>query len=201
MKRILIAMLGLVMTSGCVTMPNNLSDLLSIPGNRASWLVDLLSKGDDSPDPDAEAVGESPVPADEIPADKITWLGPNISNWEIVERLSVTIHDTAITLNQDSSGNLGKRYIHGKWLSGNPWIFILQEDGTYFAATWEWLKHGQHTKEKSAVAGDHIKKAPAIPMDWKPTVGVKYGFAVSGLARDSNRNIEERTNIVLVKWK
>lgn len=202
MKKILIAMLGLMMTGGCVTMPNNLSDLFSIPGNRTSWLFDKLSGGSDDEDGlGAERVGESPVPADEIPADKINWLGPNISKWKIVERLSVTIHGKAIDLNQESSGKWGKRYIDGEWLSGNPWIFIPQEDGTYYAVTWEWLKYGQRTKAKSAVAGDHIKKAPAIPLDWKPTIGVEYGWAVSPLARGSHRTVKERTNIVLVTWK
>ena len=71
---------------------------------------------------------------------------------------------------------------NGDGLNGNPWIFVFQ-DGTWYAATWEWLRFGQTAKSMSSVAGDHIKKAPL--QDFHPVSGHVYGFMVSGLARDA----------------
>ena len=80
---------------------------------------------------------------------------------------------------------------------GNPWI-IVEYQGTWYAATWEWLRPGQECKSRSAVNGDHIKHEPL--RNWSPKSGERYWFMVSGLARSSHRNAEQRTNLVEVVW-
>ena len=51
---------------------------------------------------------------------------------------------------------------------------------------------------EEAVAVDHIKRSPLN--NFTPQSGVRYGFMVSGLARDSTRNVEERSNVVFITW-
>ena len=62
----------------------------------------------------------------------------------------------------------------------------------------EWLRTGQTTKSARSVNGDHIKVSPLNR--WAPRSGETYGFMVSGLARTEARNVQERTNVLMVRW-
>lgn len=158
----------------------------------------------DEPAPEPTAVptpGPTPVPTSsqpgtQVPADfsGVQWLHTNVSGWAVTSPLSVSFGNGLIRLDYDKAdvwpGN-------AEGLNGNPWIFVWQ-DNTWYAATWEWLRVGQTAKSMSSVAGDHIKKAPL--QDFHPVSGQLYGFMVSGLARDSQRNVLERTPVVMVRW-
>jgi hypothetical protein len=146
-------------------------------------------------------VGPTPVPppsdpSSQVPADfaGVTWLHTNVSGWAVTSPLSVSFGNGLIHLDYDKAdvwpGN-------SEGLNGNPWVFVWQ-DNQWYAATWEWLRVGQTAKQMSSVAGDHIKKAPL--QDFRPVSGTLYGFMVSGLARDAQRNVLERTPVVMVRW-
>ena len=157
-----------------------------------------------TPDPTSQPTpGPTPVPTSpsdpsaQVPANfaGVIWLHTNVSSWAVTSPLSVSFPNSSqIRLDYDKAdvwpGN-------GEGLNGNPWIFVYQ-DNQWYAATWEWLRVGQTVKNKSSVAGDHIKKAPL--QDFHPVSGTLYGFMVSGLARDSQRNVLERTPVVMVRW-
>ncbi len=156
-----------------------------------------------TPDPTAEPTpGPTPVPtapADpsaQVPPDfaGVVWLHTDVSDWAVTSPLSVSFGSGLIRLDYDKADVWPE---DERGLNGNPWIFVYQ-DGTWYAATWEWLRGGQTAKNMSSVAGDHIKKAPL--QDFSPVSGRLYGFMVSGLARDSTRNVLERTSVEMVRW-
>lgn len=147
----------------------------------------------------------SPAHAD-FPQDfnNVVWLHSDVSSWKETGVLrSVSTTSGSITLDYDKTNRWPGRTITASAggsisVNANPWIFVQKGD-TWYAATWEWLKTGQTTKSKAAVKGDHIKRAPLNT--FVPRQGEIYGFMVSGLARDSRRNVEERTNVVLFRWE
>lgn len=139
------------------------------------------------------------LPTPGLPSD-ITWLHTDVSGWKVTADLqSVSTTSSTISLPYDKakvwpSVTKGS----GTIVNANPWIMVKQ-DGKWYAATWEWFRPGQTSKSKSSVAGDHIKQSPL--KDFKPVVGETYYFMVSGLARDSTRNVEERSQWVKFIWQ
>lgn len=134
---------------------------------------------------------------------KVKWLHTDVSDWQVTGKLnSVKVGSDSITLDYNKAsfwpGVTITSSSNGQIsVNANPWIFVKQND-TWYAATFEWMKVGQTTKSKRSVNGDHIKRSPLDT--FVPKNGETYGFMVSGLARDSKRNIKERTNIVMYKW-
>lgn len=126
-------------------------------------------------------------------AEDVIWLHKKIVGWPITANLSVTIKNGRITLDYDKDTVWPAK----DGVNANPWV-IAEFDGFWYAATWEWLKHGQTVKETKSVAGSHIKKDPL--KKWVPKKGDKLGFMVSGLCRDAKRNVSERSNVVWVNW-
>ncbi|MDD5705135.1 MAG: hypothetical protein PHR35_04360 [Kiritimatiellae bacterium] len=143
----------------------------------------------------ASSGGSSGGSAGPINLGSVRWLHHNVSGWAQTANLSsVRISGGSITLNY----NKARVWPEVGGVNANPWIFV-NLDGTWYAATWEWLRFGQTTKAVTSVRGDHIKKAPLN--NFTPVSGETYGFMVSGLARDkSTRNVSERSNIVMVRW-
>lgn len=138
----------------------------------------------------------NPPSTDPIDLSKVEWLHTDVSKWKQTATLrSVSTGGGKIRLdyNKAHTWPVGKED-----LNANPWIFVKQ-DGKWLAATWEWMRKGQTSKSISAVAGDHIKKSELA--NFKPKTGETYGFMVSGLARDHHTNVQERTNVVMYKWK
>ncbi|MFZ3046256.1 MAG: hypothetical protein WA151_10100 [Desulfatirhabdiaceae bacterium] len=136
---------------------------------------------------------------DVVPADfgGVVWLHTNVSGWAQTGVLSsVTLTDSTITLNYNKA-NVWPQLSSSQDVNANPWIFV-NLDGVWYAATWEWLKTGQTVKAITSVSGSHIKMPPLDT--FMPVSGVSYGFMVSGLARDSSRNVYERTNLLMVTW-
>ena len=129
---------------------------------------------------------------------KLKWLHTNISDWPVTKKLrEVRVSATHITLDFEDPTSWPAYTTDGGVIMGNPWI-ILKYQGTWYAATWEWLRHGQTTKFRYAVNGDHIKKPPLN--NWSPVPGETYYFMAAGLSRFNERNVRERTSIVAIEW-
>ncbi len=132
----------------------------------------------------------------------VDWLHADVSGWTQTATLaSVSVSGGTICLDYDHANVWPIDVIgDGVEVVGNPWIFIYEDD-RWYGATWEWLRPGQTCKNASSVAGDHIKRAPFdAASGWTPTSGTTYWFMVSGLARASERNALERTNVVEFVW-
>ena len=141
----------------------------------------------------------TPVPEEPIPLDSVKWLHTDVSKWDRTSELkSVKFSGDKIILDHTKASEWPGKLLGTVELAGNPWIFV-NKDGKWYAATWEWLRYGQTIKGKSSVSGDHIKQAPLY--DFKPVIGDTYGFMVSGLARTGERNVKERSNVLMVEWK
>jgi len=138
--------------------------------------------------------------SDEIDLSKVNWLSANVSSWKVTTNLnSVSTTTSNITLSYDDV-NWASKDEGGTQVNANCWVFIPTSNG-WDAATWEFLKPNQEVKDKNAVAGDHIKISPYdASSGWKPTVGLEYGFMISGLCRAGLTNVSERSNIKLFKW-
>jgi len=151
-----------------------------------------------TPAPKQPVVEPTPGPVPPINLNTVTWLHSNVSSWKVTSTLkSVRITASHIVLDYDKTNVWpGKTHV-GANVNANPWIFVYRNN-RWYAATFEWMRVGQTAKGINSVNGDHIKKSPLH--DFKPIAGETYGFMVSGLARDATRNVQERTNIVMVKW-
>ena len=138
-----------------------------------------------------------PVAPVQVPANfaGVEWLHTDVSSWAQTAKLTVTLTSSSIVLNYDKA-NVWPA-IDG--VNANPWIFVPKENGQgWYAATFEWMRPGQTSKSINSVKGDHIKKAPL--QNFVPVPGVWYGFMVSGLCRDSKRNVYERSNVFMLQW-
>ena len=158
-----------------------------------------VSTGEPS-QPEPEEGEEEPADGNAVPPDLsgVRWLHTDVSGWsETVSLRSVRVSGGTITLDYDKAKSWPGRDHAGAYVNANPWIFV-HRDGTWYAGTWEWLRHGQTSKSVRSVNGDHIKKSPLN--SFSPRSGERYGFMVSGLARDRARNVRERTNVVMVTW-
>jgi len=167
------------------------------PASHDAGIPDL-SVGD-APPPAADAP-PPPAVAPAVPSDfsGVVWLHSDVSAWAETATLGrVTIGGGRICLPYDRATSWpGVDHVNA-FVNANPWIFV-QRDGTWYAATWEWMRHGQTCKNLSSVAGDHIKRSPLL--DFTPQSGQWYGLMVSGLARDATRNRQERTQVVMFQW-
>jgi hypothetical protein len=146
-----------------------------------------------STDAPATSTSATVSAADAIDPNSIHYLHADVSGWPITSSLSVSIGGGSVNMPYDKTNVWPAR----GGLNANPWI-IVNVDGQWTAATFEWLRVGQTSKPMSVVAGDHIKKPPLN--NFRPQSGVTYGWMVTSLARDSSRTVNERTNIVLATW-
>ncbi len=136
------------------------------------------------------------------------WLHTDVSSWTATSNLSsVSVSSDQICLHHDKASTWDIRVIGGDVeVAANPWVFVWVPDlghlgGTWYAATWEWMRPGQTCKNRLSVAGDHIKQSPFHPTSgWRPSTGEELYFMVSGLARGSERNNSERSNVMRVVW-
>jgi hypothetical protein len=122
----------------------------------------------------------------------VTWLGVDVSGWAQTATLTASMSGGKVNLNYDKAS---------VWPAvdgavANPWA-IVDYNGTHYAATWEWLKPGQTLKDMSGKSwSGHFKRGELS--GWEPTAGDRIGLFVSGLCRDTRRNVSERSNIVWV---
>jgi len=126
----------------------------------------------------------------------IIWLHTDVSGWAVTASLNASV----------SGGTIHMPYSKAKvWpavdgLNANPWV-IANLNGQWYAATFEYFRHGQTSKPAGVLdgsKGDHIQVSPLNR--WRPRSGERIGLMVSGLARANSRNVRERSNIVMVTW-
>ena len=137
-----------------------------------------------------------PNPEPEFP-EGLRWLHTDVSAWPA----TATLHDVRIgnriEMPYDKATVWPGRDHVGAHVNANPWV-IVRHKGQWYAATWEWLRFGQQDKAAAALEPGHIKRRELD--DWTPVSGERYGFMVSGLARDHVRNVSERSNVVWTTW-
>ena len=124
----------------------------------------------------------------------IHWLHHDVSKWPVTASIHVSFSGNRINFPYSKS----RVWPAVDGVNGNPWV-IAKIDGTWYAATFEWLSFGQTSKPTSTVGGGNIKAAP-MDGNWAPRSGQRVGIMVSGLARSKTRNVEERTRMVMVTW-
>ncbi len=191
-------------------------DSSSDSGSSSSDFVDSetgqVANGDEAKSaeastPDVDAASDVPAVDPQLSSDsssslfpgigEVQWLHTDVSGWNQTANLKVSFSGDQINLNYDKAGSWPAKNIDGTSVNANPWIFVNQ-GGTWYAATWEWLRPGQTSKPKKVVEGGHIGVSPLT--GFRPRSGEVYGFMVSGLARSSARNVQERSNVALVVW-
>lgn len=125
---------------------------------------------------------------------QIHWLHADVSGWAQTANLHASVGGGSINLAYDKA----KVWPAMGGANANPWV-IVNLNGQWYAGTFEWLRYGQTAKPMSVLSGGgHIKVPPLS--SWRPRSGERLGLMVSGLARDSTRNVKERSNIVMVTW-
>ena len=125
----------------------------------------------------------------------VRWLHTDVSSWPVTAGMSASVGSS---INFPYSKTEAWPEVDG--VNANCWVFA-NVNGTWYAATFEWLRRGQTSKPKGVLdgsMGDHIKVAPLS--GWRPASGERIGLMVSGLARTQLRNVKERSNIVMVTW-
>ena len=126
----------------------------------------------------------------------IHWLHTDVSAWPATTTLNASVGGGTINLSYDKA----RAWPAVQGANANPWVFV-KLDGQWYAATFEWLRHGQTAKPMAVLngsMGDHIKMPPLS--GWRPASGERIGLMVSGLARTELRNVKERSNVVMVTW-
>lgn len=148
---------------------------------------------------DKAAIDALAMPADAAPPaagesasfdlSQVKWLHYDVSSWPATAKLSAAVNaNGVVTLASDKA----KIWPAVDGLNANPWVFVKWTDGKWYGATWEWMRHGQTSKAmKGKSWGDHIKVSPLSK--WEPKAGERVWMMVSGLARDSKRNAQERS--------
>ena len=129
----------------------------------------------------------------------VVWHGRDIGDFQEKYDLAVDLTASRIIYKQAATSKWPAKGINGVKVVGNFWV-IMEIEGELHGFTHEWARPGQQIKNKSSVAGDHIKHA-LVPRDWKPAPGQVLWFCVSGLARGGLSNVPERTKLVRVVWK
>lgn len=138
----------------------------------------------------SSAVDELPVPLSSV-----RWLSPDVSGWSKTATLSaVTFGGGLIHLPYDKTRVWPN---NSNSLNANAWIFI-NRGGTWYAATFEYMRAGYTTRGLNTINAAHLKQA--VLNNWVVESGVSYGWMVSGLARGGNSNVRERSNIKMATW-
>lgn len=126
------------------------------------------------------------------------FLHADVSGWTVTAKLVASVSGGKVSLAYDKADVWPGKTIDGGSCNANPWV-VVNRNGEWCAATFEWLRVGQTSKDMGGKSwGDHIKVSPLS--GWEPTSGERIGFIVSGLARSNVRNVKERSNVSWVVW-
>ncbi len=140
--------------------------------------------------------------SDAISLSSVVWLDTDVSGWSMAATLNASVGGGMINLPYDKANvwpTTSTRASDGGPINGNCWVFV-RVNGTWHAATFDWMRTGQAAKAATAVrgTGGHIPHAPLNT--WTPRSGERYGFMVSTPARTDDRTINERSNVSMVTW-
>jgi hypothetical protein len=136
---------------------------------------------------------------DQLDLATVEWLHANVSQWPVTSQITdVKIGADTISISHTKSGQWPVMNYNGVAVEGTPWV-LVNRDGKWFGATYEWLRPGQTEKGVSASdIGANIKVEPLA--SWQPRPGETVGFMVSTPARDGSRTTNERTNVAFTTW-
>jgi hypothetical protein len=127
----------------------------------------------------------------------IHWLNTDVSGWSQTASLDASIDGGTIHMPYSKSRSWPAR----DGLNANPWVIVKWSDGQWYAATFEYFKFGQTSKPVGVLDGSKGPHIQGSPLNrWHPHSGEKFYLMVSGLARSSTRNVQERSNADLVTW-
>ncbi len=193
--------MGMVLGSGCETsqLENHGEISLAHLQGYTTPVVVEAEPGDAPPNPSPEDSADGGGLEIDGP---VQWLDTNISSWPQTATLNARVSGGTLHLRYDKAKvwpTARTRASDGGPLNGNCWI-LVNVDGTWNAATFDWLRTGQTTKPVGSVrgTGGHIPRAPLNT--FVPRSGERYGFMVSTPARGPERTINERSNISMVTW-
>lgn len=159
----------------------------------------------DAMSPNQASGSAQPTAAAEWPSElaNVQWLHANVRDWPTTAQMTASISGGQIRFPYDKANSwpVATSGVE-KGTNANVWA-IPQINGRWYAATWEWLRQGQTSKpmwvlDKSTGKGDHFKVAPLN--NWRPRSGERFYIMVSGHARASGRNVQERSNPAEVIW-
>ncbi|HSC27570.1 MAG TPA: hypothetical protein VLD67_09860 [Vicinamibacterales bacterium] len=161
--------------------------------------------------------GPGPVPGpptgvtsgDQIDPKSIRWLSPastDVSDWRITSTVtSVDIRGDDICINHTKAGQWPLVSIDGNPpnIEGNPMI-VVNIGGQWYGAGFDWFGQGRTCKHMPAVeyGRDQIRVHP-LDASWPgPRSGDLIGLLVSTPSSDRIpvRSVNERSNIVLIRW-
>lgn len=126
----------------------------------------------------------------------IKWLHTDVSKWSVTASLKASVGGGTINMPYSKA----RTWPNNGGVNANCWA-IVNIGGQWYAATFEYLRPGQQAKPVGVLdggKGDHFKVSPLN--QWRPRSGERFGIMVSGLARSSSRNVQERSNVSMVTW-
>ncbi len=149
-----------------------------------------------------DIVGNSNSSPDGIDLSNVVWLDADVSGWARTASLNASVSGDTLILDYDKASvwpTASTRARSGGPLNAAAWV-IVNIDGTWYAATFEWMRTGGTTRQLDSVrgSGGHIPHAPLNR--WRPVSGETYGFMVTTPARTADRTINERSNVSMVTW-
>ncbi len=201
--RILIVWMAAALLAGCET--TTLDNRGTVSLAELQGVKEVVESPDDF-------VAEQRPPADETAPQEgdwplgmdgpIRWLDADISGWAQTATLNARVSGSTMELKYDKARSwpiAKQRASDGGPLVGNCWI-LVKRDNVWYAATWDWMRHGQTSKPVGTVTGTggHIQHAPLTT--FRPVSGESYGFMVSTVVRARERTINERSNVSMVVW-
>lgn len=127
----------------------------------------------------------------------IHWLNTDVSGWSQTASLDAHVSGGTISMPYSKARSWPAR----DGVNANPWVIVKWSDGQWYAATFEYFKFGQTSKPVGVLDGSKGPHIQGSPLNrWNPHSGEKFYLMVSGLARSSARNVQERSNASLVTW-
>jgi hypothetical protein len=124
------------------------------------------------------------------------WKGANISKWEVTSNLTVKVSGDKITMSHSKQKEWPTfKSANNNLLNGNCWV-IYDDGKDVIASSWEWLGKSTKTTETARIYRCYADITGGKVFDPKK---IRTWIFISGLIRDSHRNVSERSNIVEVK--
>lgn len=150
----------------------------------------------------ATASGTSAGAVNDIDPNTVIFQDADVTGWAQTASLNASVNGGTVSLSYDKAREwptAQTRANDGGPMNANCWV-VVNLNGQWYAATFDWLRTGQQSKTASAVTGanGHIVGSPLNA--WRPTSGETLGFMVSTPARSSERTINERSNISVSTW-
>jgi hypothetical protein len=183
----------------------NVTSVFTEAGTDVRHTIRLEVRGGGSPGPGPGV----PSGNDAIDINSITWLAPattNVSGWRATSTItSVDINGDDICINHTKSGQWPLVSIdeNPPNIEGNP-VIIVNIGGRWYGAGFDWFGQGRTCKHMPAreYGRDQIRVSP-LDGSWPgPRSGDMIGLMVTTPSSDRIpvRSVNERSNIVLVRW-